>query len=106
MGAEASTSMNEVWARLEGQVVDGQFPLRRFLGSSDHSGVFLTGSAKLAPAEAALKLVSVTAPRAESQLARWYEAADVVHPHVVRLFGVGRCDVGGLGNLYAVMEYA
>ena len=34
--------MSEVWTRLEGQVVNGAFPLRRYLGSSDHSGVFLT----------------------------------------------------------------
>src|SRR5690242_11140898 len=106
MGAEASSTMNEVWARLEGQLVDGEFPLRRYLGSSDHSGVFLIETPKLTPPQAAMKLVSIAGSRAESQLARWYEVADVAHPHLVRLFGVGRCDIGGLGNLYAVMEYA
>ena len=108
MGAEATSSVGGVWARLEGQVVDDQFPLRRFLGSSEHSGVFLTEAAKLAPSDVALKLVSVSSSaRAESLLARWYAvAAGVSHPHLVRMFEVGHCDVAGLGNLYAVMEYA
>ncbi|MEJ0038709.1 MAG: protein kinase [Gammaproteobacteria bacterium] len=106
MSAEASTSIGGVWARLEGQVVEGRFPLRRYLGSTDRSGVFLTESAPPAPSEVALKLVSIASPRAQSQLARWRAAADISHAHLVRLFDVGQCNVGGLGNLYAVMEYA
>src|SRR5690349_17379254 len=109
MGAEASTSSsaNEGWARLEGQVIDDRFPVRRYLGSSDHSVVFLIGSAKLAPSEMALKLVPISAARAaESQLARWRAAAEVTHPHLVRIFDVGRCNVGSVGYLYAVTEYA
>src|SRR4051794_7855164 len=109
MGAQATSSIGGVWARLEGEVVADQFPLRRFLGSSEHSGVFLTeAAAKLAPTDVALKLVSISpSARAESQLARWYAvAASVAHPHLVQMFDVGRCNVAGLGNLYAVMEYA
>src|SRR6185369_6506611 len=107
MSAEASTSIGGVWARLEGQVIDGQFPLHRFLGSSEHSGVFVTESVRLAPSQAALKLVSISAARAESQLARWRALAGAIsHPHLVRLFDVGRCHIAGVDNLYAVMEYA
>jgi len=36
--------MSEIWAKWEGQIINGVFPLRRFLGGSDHSGVFLTES--------------------------------------------------------------
>src|SRR3569833_1018665 len=109
MGAEATSSIGGVWARLEGQVVDDQFPLRRFLGSSEHSGVFLPeAAAKQAPSDVALKLHSISpSARAESQLARWYAgAAGVAHPLLVQMFDVGRCWVAGLGILYAVMEYA
>jgi TonB family protein len=106
MGAEATTSVGANWARLEGQVVDGRFPLHRYLGSSDHSGVFITESAELASSEVAVKLLSMAPARAESQLARWHVAARFEHPHLVRFFDVGRCNVGGVGNLYAVMEYA
>src|ERR1044071_8436081 len=109
MGAEASTSSsaNEGWARLEGQGVDDRFPGRRYLGPPDHSVVFLIGSAKLAPSEMALKLVPISAVRApESQLARWRAAAEVAHPHLVRIFDVGRCNVGSVAYLYVVVEYA
>ena len=32
----------EIWTKWESQVVNGIFPLRRFLGRSNHSVVFLT----------------------------------------------------------------
>ena len=47
--------MTGTWKRWEGQVVNGEFPLQRYLGGSDHSAVFLTqrGSEK-----AAIKLIA------------------------------------------------
>ena len=35
-------AMGEEWRRWEGEVVNGVFPLQRFLNGSDHSAVFLT----------------------------------------------------------------
>src|SRR5438445_730790 len=52
--------MSEVWTQLEGRVVNGSFPLHRCLGSSDHSGVFLTEYAPQNLPRAALKLASDT----------------------------------------------
>ena len=48
--------MTEVWTKWEGRVINGVFPLRRFLGGSDHSGVFLTGYLAQGLPNAALKL--------------------------------------------------
>jgi hypothetical protein len=98
--------MSEVWTRLEGQVVNGAFPLRRYLGSSDHSGVFLTEYAAQNLSHAALKLVPAIPTLAESQLAHWGAAASVAHPHLIRLFETGRCQLGGLHYLYVIMDYA
>ena len=98
--------MSEVWTRLEGQVVNGAFPLRRYLGSSDHSGVFLTEYAAQNLAHAALKLVPAIPTLAESQLAHWGAAASVAHPQLIRLFETGRCQLGGLHYLYVIMDYA
>jgi len=98
--------MSEVWTRLEGQVVNGAFPLRRYLGSSDHSGVFLTEYAAQNLSHAALKLVPAIPTLAESQLAHWGAAASVAHPQLVRLFETGRCQLGGLHYLYVIMDYA
>jgi Protein kinase domain len=97
--------MSEVWTRLEGQVVNGAFPLRRYLGSSDHSGVFLTEYTAQNLPHAALKLVPAIPTLAESQLAHW-SAASVSHPHLIRLFETGRCQLGGLHYLYVIMDYA
>jgi hypothetical protein len=98
--------MSEVWTRLEGQVVNGEFSLRRCLGSSDHSGVFLTEYAPQNLSQAALKLVPAIPTLAESQLAHWRAAASVAHPQLIRLFETGRCQLGGLQYLYVIMDYA
>jgi TonB family protein len=97
--------MSEVWTQLEGRVVNGTFPLHRCLGSSDHSGVFLTEYAPQNLPRAALKLVPAIPTLAESQLSHWHAAA-VLHPQLIRLFEAGRCQLGGLHYLYVVMDYA
>jgi TonB family protein len=97
--------MSEVWTQLEGRVVNGTFPLHRCLGSSDHSGVFLTEYAAQNLSRAALKLVPAIPTLAESQLSHW-NAAAVSHPHLIHLFEAGRCQLGGLHYLYVVMDYA
>ena len=98
--------MSEVWTKWEGQVVDGTFPLRRYLGGSDHSGVFLTEDPKENLANAALKLVPAVPTLADSQLSHWRAAAGVSHPHLISLFTLGRGQLGSLQCLYVVMEYA
>src|SRR4051812_28730624 len=98
--------MSAAWEKLETHVVDGVFPLQRCVGSSDYSGVFLTHSATHAPSAVALKLVRFVPTEADAQLSRWLAAADLSHPHLIRIFKVGQCHVGGLHYLYALMEYA
>ncbi len=97
--------MSEVWTNWEGQVVDG-FPLRRCLGVSDHSGVFLTEDPARQLATAAVKLVPLIPTLAESQLAHWNAAASLTHPRLIRLTAMGHCQLGNLHCLYVVMEYA
>jgi TonB family protein len=93
----------EAWKTWEGRTVDGKFPLRRWLGGSDHSAVFLTdlgGSQK-----AVIKLIAASL-NADRQLSRWAVAAKLSHPHLIRLFEMGRCRFDGTPLLYLVMEYA
>lgn len=87
----------------EGQIVDGKFPLRCWLGGSDHSAVFLT---EMASAKAVIKLVVAGTLDANLQLLRWQQATQLSHPHLVRLLTQGRCQIGGAPFLYLVMEYA
>ncbi len=103
---ESSELKSEVWTRWQGHVVNGVFPLLRFLGCSDHSGVFLVRSAAPGLAEVALKLVPADRALAESLLPRWKRAGGIVHPHLLRLLQWGGCQLDGLPCLYLVMEYA
>ena len=98
--------LSETWTRWEGQSVNGAFPLRRCLGSSDHSGVFLTEYAQQSVPNVALKLVPAIPTLAESQLSHWSAAAGLGHPNLIRLMENGRCQLGGSHYLYVVMDYA
>jgi len=95
------------WKQWEGQVIDGKFPLVRYLGGSEYSAVFLTelhhseGSQK-----AAIKLVPSSGAHDDVQLSRWGAAAELVHPHLLALFDGGRCEIGGAPYVYLVMECA
>lgn len=107
MGAEVRVSpMSDVWTQWEGHVLNGTFPLRRCLGMSDHSGVFLTEYTAGDLPNAALKLVPLIPTLAESQLAHWAAAAALTHPNLIRLLETGRCQLGSQHYLYVVMDYA
>jgi serine/threonine protein kinase len=106
MSVEPSELRDEVWTRWQGHVIHDVFPLGRFIGCSDHSGVFLTKSAALGPSELAVKLVPADRALAELRLPRWKRAGGIVHPHLLRLLQWGGCQLDGLPYLYVVMEYA
>jgi TonB family protein len=97
--------MSDSWKQWEGQVVDAKFPLHRYLGGSEHSAVFLTDRGA-PPQKAAIKFIQVDAPDAELQLFRWQHAAKLSHPHLLRTFESGRCQLGDFELLYVLMEYA
>ncbi|HXW73914.1 MAG TPA: protein kinase [Steroidobacteraceae bacterium] len=99
-------SRGEVWARCSGLVVNGAFRLRRCLGSSDHSAVFLAEHETPERSAVALKLVPALPELAESLLSNWRIAAESAHPHLISLLGTGRCQLGQRPYVYAVMEYA
>ncbi|HXW89978.1 MAG TPA: TonB family protein [Terriglobales bacterium] len=95
--------MAESWKHWEGRTVDG-FPLRRYLGGSDHSCVFLSERTGREPREAAIKLIQASTSDWESQASWWREIARYRHPHLVRLFEHGRCQLDGNELFYCVME--
>jgi TonB family protein len=99
-------SETETWAKWESQTVNGVFPLRRFLGKSSHSVVFLTEYAAANVAEAAIKLIPENPALTESQLSQWRRVAAMPHPHLLRLFDSGHCEIGGHPFFFVVMELA
>ena len=102
----ASAEARRVW---EGRVVAGKFPLRQWLGGSDHGSVFLTElqqKGSQTPRKAAIKMIPDDRGDAEGQLSRLRAAAQLSHPHLIRIFEAGRCQLNGTPLVYAVMEYA
>ncbi|HST08794.1 MAG TPA: protein kinase, partial [Terriglobales bacterium] len=97
--------MNDAWKQWEGHVVDGRFTLRDFQGKSDHSAVFQTAYGPYAQA-AALKFVEANPATAQAQLARWQRIAKLEHPHLLRVFHWGRCQLGTAPMLYVITDFA
>ena len=100
------SAQTELWKNWEGREVDDRFPLRQWLGSSDHSAVFLTQRSGAGSQRAVIKLIRVESLDEDAQLSRWAAAAKLSHPHLIRLFERGRCSIDGTRLLYVVMEYA
>ncbi|MEP6549045.1 MAG: hypothetical protein ABJD53_16430 [Gammaproteobacteria bacterium] len=98
--------MTEDWTKWESLVINGEYPLRRFHTRSDHSVVFLTEYTKNPATDAVIKLIPADPTASEAQLVRWKAAAALSHPHLIRIFDVGRCQLGGHPFLFVVMEYA
>jgi TonB family protein len=107
--------MSESWKHWQGRNVDQKFPLRAYLGGSDHSAVFLTAVEGVAgnvgrgdSNKAAIKLIDVAVDVAggEAQSSRWQAVRELNHPSLIRILDTGRCELDGNHLLYVVMEYA
>ncbi|MEO8051180.1 MAG: hypothetical protein ABI833_12260 [Acidobacteriota bacterium] len=94
------------WAEWEGRLVDGKFRLLECLHSTERSAVFHTERPQGELRKAAIKLIALDDLGAEAQLARWKASALLLHPHLMRLFEMGRVQLGDLSCAYVVMEYA
>lgn len=93
----------EIWAKWESQIVNGLYPLRRFMGRSNHSVVFQT---EFKGQPAAIKLLPEDPSSADAQLALWTRISGLSHPNLMRILDSGRCKLGGHPFLFVVMDYA
>ena len=55
-----------LWKTWEGRIVDGKFPLRHWLGGSEHSAVFLTERPGPPSSKAAIKLIAADGAQARA----------------------------------------
>lgn len=83
------------WAQWQGQVVDGQFRLERYLGGTEHGGVFATES------KGQKAVIKVRAGEARNE-----PGSDLSHPHLLRILRTGRAELDGTPLSYVVMEFA
>lgn len=93
--------MAENWKLWESRTVNG-FPLRRYLGGSEHARAFLT---ERAGQQAAIKLFP-SGPDMDPLLSSWQKVAGNSHPGLITIFDSGRTQVDGRQVVYCVMEYA
>jgi len=99
--------MTEDWTKeWERRIVNGVYPLRRFLGRSNHSVVFLTECTAQNVPQAAIKILPTKPALMEAQLEHWKRVAALSHPHLMRLLDAGRCQLGGHNFLFFVMDHA
>ncbi len=98
--------MGDTWKDWEQTVVNDEFPLQRLLGTGTGSAAFLTQIGGAEPRDATIKLVIVEPQDQEAQLALWHRAAELSHPHLVRIVDAGVCRPDESGLLYVVTEHA
>jgi TonB family protein len=89
-----------------GQIIDGRFTLLQWLGSSARRDVFLTELQGQGSQRVAIKLIAADANDREAYLSRWQTGTTLSHPHLMRLFHTGHCQINGAQRIYVVMEYA
>ena len=99
-------SKTEAWKAWEGRVVDGKFPLRQWLGGSDHSAVFLTDKPSQPAQKAAIKLSDASGVDPDREVARVSATMKLSHPQLLSIFAAGRCTIDGAPVVYVVMENA
>src|SRR5260370_9045212 len=101
--------MTEAWNQWQGQVINGEFRLQKYLGGSEQSAVFLTELPGQNPKPAAIKLIPAgtsNPSNVDLQLSRLRLAMGLSHPHLIRLLDMGRCQLGSIDLLFVVMECA
>jgi len=102
--------MSATAQHLLGQVADGRFPLRKLLGVSQNSAVFLTTiepqTSGDPASDAAIKLIPEDPATSDLRLEHWRAAAALSHPGFLRIHHFGRCTIDDSPCLYIVTERA
>ncbi|MBF0426266.1 MAG: SUMF1/EgtB/PvdO family nonheme iron enzyme [Magnetococcales bacterium] len=96
-----------MWTLLEGEVIQGQYHLRRLLGSGGYGGVFLADEVLCdrLVRQVAIKLLPIDRERLDEQL-RELVASRFDHPNLLRYLTHGVCRVGRHEMLFLVMDVA
>jgi hypothetical protein len=97
--------MSVEWEKFEGHIVNNVFPLQKFLGSTNHSAIFLTQSGHEQPRKLAIKFVNAGA-KADYQASLFLRASRLSHPNLFHLLPGGRCQLAEMDLVFVVMEYA
>ncbi len=104
-GSSASP-ITEFWSQFEEQLLDGRFPLNKYLGCFQSGAMFLSQLDGGGQQRVVVKLVSAAASDAYWLTSSWGIAHNLQHPNLVRVYATAQASLGGLRVLYAVTDYA
>jgi eukaryotic-like serine/threonine-protein kinase len=93
----------QFWNELEGQVIDGVYPLRRLVRSEGRSAWFETETSDPRPVPATISLTEALTD-ADEVVARLEAAQHLNHPNLVSITKVGQVKVDNTLVVYALME--
>ena len=94
----------QFWNELEGQTIDGLYPLRRLVRSEGRSAWFETETGEPQSTAATISLTEALTD-ADEVVARLQAAQDLKHPNLVSITKVGQVQVDNTLLVYAVMEH-
>jgi len=92
----------QFWNELEGQTIDGTYPLRRLVRSEGRSAWFETETSQSTPATISLTEAVTDADEVAERLVA---AQNVKHPNLVTITKVGQASIDNTFVVYAVMEH-
>ncbi len=93
----------QFWNELEGQVIDGVYPLRRLVRSEGRTAWFETETSDPRPVPATISLTEALTD-ADEIIARLEAAQHLNHPNLVSITKVGQVRVDNTLVVYALME--
>ena len=94
----------QFWNELEGQTIDGLYPLRRLVRSEGRSAWFETETGEPQSTPATISLTEALTD-ADEVIARLQAAQHLKHPNLVSITKVGQVKVDNTLLVYAVMEH-
>ena len=95
--------MPEDWFEWVGRTIADDIPLLEFLGGAGDTAVFSTA---IVDRQGVVKLVSMDAEQVKQRAATFKLAEKLSHPHLLRVFRGGKCQVDEEHLAYMVTEFA
>jgi len=86
----------------EGRVIEGRFPLLKWMGGTENSALYFTVLQGMQ--EAIIQLISTDDAQADMDIAQWTFAQSLSHPNLVKVFAAGRCVIDETTLVYVVGE--
>jgi len=106
IGGASAEPAKEFWGQFDGQLLDGRFPLQKYLGGFQTGAIFHSRLDGQGQQRVAVKLVSAAASDAQWLSSSWSLAQTLNHPNLVRVYATAQASLGGLRVVYAVTDDA